>query len=77
MISLREDQARRLRKVAEARGISMAAVVRDAIDEIPEAPLTDREVMIRRAFAVIGKYHSGLHDVAVDHDRYLAEAYLD
>jgi len=77
MISLTDDQARRLRRTADARGISMAAVIRDAIDEIPEAPLTDHEHMVRRAFAVIGKYHSELHDVAVDHDKYLAEGYLE
>ncbi|MFI5255357.1 MAG: ribbon-helix-helix protein, CopG family [Candidatus Limnocylindrales bacterium] len=77
MISLTDEQARRLRRTAEARGISMAAVIRDAIDEIPDAPLTDREHLVRRALAVIGRYHSGLHDVAVEHDKYFAEAILD
>lgn len=55
----------------------MAAVVRDAIDEIGDQPLTDREVMIRRALAVSGKYRSGVHDVSVNLDEYVVEAFLD
>ncbi|MGH2407392.1 MAG: ribbon-helix-helix protein, CopG family [Candidatus Limnocylindrales bacterium] len=76
MISLTTEQARRLRRTAEARGVSMAAVIRDAIDEIPEAPMTDREYLVHRALAVIGKYHSGLQDVAEEHDKYFVESIL-
>lgn len=55
----------------------MAAVIRDAIDEIPEEALTDRDVLIERALAVSGKYHSGLHDVSSNLDDYLVDAYLE
>lgn len=55
----------------------MAAIIREAIDEMPDRPLSDREVMIQRALAISGKYDSGLHDVSSNLDDYLAEAYLD
>ena len=55
----------------------MAAVIRDAIDEIPDEALTDRDVLIERALAVSGKYHSGLHDVSSNLDGYLVDAYLE
>jgi hypothetical protein len=77
IISLTDAQARHLRRVAHARGTSMAAVIRDAIDEIPEEALTDRDVLIERALAVSGKYHSGLHDVSSNLDDYLVDAYLE
>ena len=55
----------------------MAAIIREAIDDLPDRPLTDREVMIQRALAISGKYNSGLHDVSSNVDDYLVEAYLD
>ncbi len=55
----------------------MAAVIRDAIDEIPDEALTDRDALIERALAISGRYHSGLHDVSANVDDYLVEAYLE
>ena len=55
----------------------MAAVIRDAIDEIPDEPLTDHDVLVARALSVSGKYHSGLHDVSTNLDDYLVDAYLE
>ena len=46
-------------------------------DVRPEASrdLSDDE-MKQRALDVAGRFSSGLNDVAVEHDRYLAEAFL-
>ena len=55
----------------------MAAVIRDAIDEIPDEALTDRGLLIERALAVSGKYHSGVHDVSTNLDDYVVDAYLE
>jgi len=54
----------------------MAAAMREFIDAAPDAMPIDRAERVRRALAVIGKYRSGLPDVAEDHDRYLAEDFL-
>ena len=68
-IYLREDQVETLRIVAERRGESIAALVRDGVDmfldELPpsEDPLLD----------IIGLYDSGRGDLAEKHDEYLVE----
>jgi hypothetical protein len=73
-IQLDEAQAEGLRKLAAERGMSLAALVREAVNAL----LRDagREEKIRRALALGGKFSSGLRDVSVEHDRYLAEDYL-
>ncbi|MEJ2263693.1 MAG: hypothetical protein P8X95_09625 [Anaerolineales bacterium] len=67
-VYLREDQVKALRIVAERRGESMAALVREGVDkllnELPpeEDPLLD----------ILGLYDSGRGDLAEKHDEYLA-----
>jgi hypothetical protein len=73
-ISLTDEQARRLRDLARRRHTSMAALIRDAVDRAypPPAEADDRW---ERALSAIGGFHSGLSDVAVEHDRELGEAF--
>ena len=75
-ISLEPDQAERLRRLARERGVSMAHLIREAVDATygPEAP-DSREALWARAWSAVGCGHSGLGDVAEDHDRYLDEIY--
>ncbi len=74
-ISLTEQQMKSLREVAAARGVSMAALVREAVGRL----LADRhhEAMMERLKAAAGRYSSGPPDVGVNHDKYLDEAYAD
>jgi len=77
-IQLTERQARELKKMAAREGVSMAEVVRKAVDAkiregVSEVPWEER---VRRAMAVMGKFHSGIRDLAVNHDKYLAEDYM-
>jgi hypothetical protein len=66
-VYLREDQVAALRTVAERRGESIAALVREGVDmfleDLPpeEDPLLD----------LIGLYDSGVGDLAENHDAYL------
>jgi Ribbon-helix-helix protein, copG family len=72
-IQLTERQAARLKRIAAERGISMAAVIREAVDAVVEregAP--DPRA---RALSVVGTFGSGVRDLAREHDRYLDEAY--
>jgi hypothetical protein len=76
-IQLTERQARELRKMAAREGVSMAEVVRKAVDAriregVSEVPWEER---VRRATTAMGKFHSGLKDVSRRHDHYLAEAF--
>lgn len=70
-IHLTERQARALRKLAAARGISMSAAIRDAVDRLVREP--DRDALWKRAMSAVGKFSSGLHDVSERHDDYFAD----
>jgi hypothetical protein len=73
-ISLTEEQARRLRRLAKRRRTSMAALVRDAVDRAyPPAGRADERWA--RALAAVGGFHSGRSDTSEEHDRDLAEAF--
>jgi hypothetical protein len=54
----------------------MAALVREAVDAVHPADETDSlEARWERALAAMGGFHSGLPDLARNHDKYLAEAW--
>lgn len=68
-ISLTDDQMRRLKAEARRRGISLAALVREAVDaRLPADDWQDRK---RRALEVVGRYDSGRTDISEHHDLYL------
>jgi hypothetical protein len=76
-IQLTEEQARRLREVAAAQGVSLASVIREAVDRyVQDGSGLERRWM--RALAVRGyRDVTRAGDVAADHDRYLSEAFAD
>jgi len=75
-ISLEPDQADRLRRLARQRGVSMAHLVREAVDRTYGTALSPtRAELVERALAAVGCGHSGLDDVAVRHDDYLDGIY--
>lgn len=51
----------------------MAALIREAVDELPGAGGTDARW--DRALAAVGAGASGVGDIASGHDRHLAHAY--
>lgn len=75
-ISLETEQADRLRRLARQRGVSMAHLIREAVERVygPEAAGSS-EAAWARARRAIGRGHSGQSDVAREHDRYLDEIY--
>jgi hypothetical protein len=66
-IQVSEEQAAALRHRANARRVSIAAVVRDAVDR-ELAGETPKQIALSRALAVVGKYRSGTTTTSVDHD---------
>jgi predicted DNA-binding protein len=74
-IQLTDEQAARLRRVAAERGVSIAALIREAID----ASLSEPELEQRhsRALAAIGRFRSGRGGIAEQHDQELERIYHD
>lgn len=72
-IQLTEEQALKVREAAAARGISMAAFIREALEDrlTTERASGHRE----RAIAAVGGFRSGRSDVSKRHDDYLDEAF--
>jgi len=71
-VQLTESQASALKRLAEARGCSMAELVREGVELVlrSSAQMSDEERR-RRAFAACGRFRSGHGDVAERHDEYL------
>ncbi len=81
-IQLTEKQSTGIRKLAQRENISMAKVIRQAIDRwlctYGDASTSAKR---QRALSVVQEmdrtFHSGHSDISVNHDAYLAEAYGD
>jgi hypothetical protein len=73
-IQLTESQARELKRLAAARGVSMAEIIRQGVDAVLRSkPFPDAEERRKKALALAGMYRSGKSDVSKRHDKYLAE----
>jgi hypothetical protein len=68
-ISLSRDQMDALRREARRRGISIAALVRAAVDAVLAAD--EGRIRAERALEAIGGFHSGRSDIGLEHDRYV------
>ena len=72
---LSEQQARALKETASARGVSIAEVIRQALDQHLGGQA--HESRRQRAVRAIGGYRSGRHDVSVRHDDHVADAFAE
>jgi hypothetical protein len=73
-IQLTEAQARSLRRMAAQQKVSMAELVRRAVDRMLESQREpDRKERWERALGMAGRFRSGRSDVARKHDEHLAE----
>jgi hypothetical protein len=75
-IQLTEDQAKALKKIAQSRHLSVAELIRKAVDTvIKSSTVVDAEERHKRAMEIVGKFSSGKRDVSKKHDFYLTEVY--
>lgn len=76
-VRLTDEQAELLRRVATARGVPMAALVREAVEvwATGSRGLSSEEKR-RRAIAAIGIVKGGPADMAARHDDYFADSIL-
>lgn len=68
-IYLRDDQVQALRIVAERRGESMAALIREGVDMLLERLPPEEDPLLD----ILGLYDSGIGDLAEKHDERLAQ----
>lgn len=74
-IQLTEAQVTQLKELAHASNESIAAIIRQAVDQFLAKQQPDHRTLYRQALTVVGKYQAGAPDVSVNHDRYLEEEY--
>jgi hypothetical protein len=75
-IQLTEDQAKALKEIAQSRHLSVAELIRKAVDTVIKSnTVVNAEERHQRAMEIVGKFSSGKHDVSKKHDLYLTEAY--
>lgn len=75
-IQLTEEQVNQLKKLAQAKHLSVAELVRQAIDIlIKSSAALDIKEQRKRAIAAAGRFHSKVPDLSTAHDRYLHEAF--
>lgn len=68
---MESEQMARARREADRRGISLAALIRAALEEFLDDE--SRRTRQERALAAIGGFRSGTADTSIDHDEVLAE----
>ena len=75
-IQLTEDQAKAIKKIAAAQGVSVAELIRRAVDGAIKSGVTmDTMERQKRAIEIVGEFRSGRRNVSKKHDEYLVEAY--
>lgn len=76
-IQLPEQQISTLKRLAKQQHVSMAELIRRAIDLFTTSPEAgDLKEKRQRALAAAGRFHSGCSDVAERHDDYLTETFM-
>ncbi len=73
-IQFTRQQLTGLRREAKRKRTSESAIVREAVDAwLAAKGESARHERFARAMSVVGKFRSGKHDIAREHDRELAE----
>lgn len=74
-IQLTEVQASTLKRLARSRQLSMAELIRQAVDNLIEtSTMGNIDDMRKKALEAVGRFGSGKRDISKEHDKYLAEA---
>jgi len=75
-VQLTENQLKALRHASAETGKSIAELIRLGVEQyLAGRSDVSREERIERAIRVGSRFSSGLTDVSVNHDKYLAEAF--
>ena len=78
-VQLTEEQLEKLRRISSENGKSVAELVRLGVElYLQAASRPDMDELRQRALRAVreSRFSSGLKDVGVNHDKYLAEDFL-
>jgi hypothetical protein len=74
-IQLTEEQVKMIKKLAASRHLSIAKLIRSAVDEILKSCIViDLDERKKRALDIVGRFSSGENDISKKHDQYFAES---
>jgi len=74
---LTEEQVKALKKNALSRHLSIAELIRQAVDTVIRTnTMVDIEERRKRAIDIVGRFSSGKRDISRKHDTYLVEAFV-
>ena len=73
IVQLPEEQAAALERVARRRGVSRAAVMREALAELLGPEMAADDEAVKRALAAAGSGSSGIPNLGERHDDYTFE----
>jgi hypothetical protein len=77
-IQLTEEQAKALKKLASSQHLSVAKLIRQAVDSmIRSNVVVDAKERRKRALDAAGRFRSGLRDLSTEHNKYLEEAFSE
>jgi hypothetical protein len=79
-IQLTEQQSVKLKELAAEYDVSAAELIRRAVDQfisVANSSSISDEEQRRLALEFVGKFRSGVRDLSINHDLYLAEVYGD
>jgi hypothetical protein len=74
-IQISEEQAKALKVLSNRRGVSVAELIRQALNPLLSGVGISPEEQRKRALAIVGRFHSGQTEISTEHDRFLAEDY--
>ncbi len=75
-IQFEEEQYQKIKELANQQKVSIAAVVRRAVEQLLMTRKPGRSSLYREALKISGKYKADHNDISTSHDKYLEEAYL-
>ena len=75
-IQMTEEQVKALKRIALSRHLSIAELIRQAVDTVIRTnTMVDIEERRKRAIDIVGRFSSGKRDISRKHDTYLVEAF--
>jgi hypothetical protein len=75
-VQLTARQAQLVKELAAEHGVSIAEVIRQALDAmVQSSPRVTRDEIRRRALAAVGAVRDGPTDMSENHDDYAVEAF--